>query len=78
MPGFDGTGPLGTGPIGWRRGPCSYLYGYGAPFSPFLGYRWFNPLAWFGWGWRWRRGFGFGWGWRWRRGWGWGWGRGWW
>lgn len=23
MPGFDGTGPLGRGPTGFRRGPCS-------------------------------------------------------
>lgn len=22
MPARDGTGPLGTGPIGWRLGPC--------------------------------------------------------
>lgn len=22
MPYGDGTGPYGTGPIGWRRGPC--------------------------------------------------------
>ncbi|MDN5325228.1 MAG: hypothetical protein PWP02_943 [Thermosipho sp. (in: thermotogales)] len=24
MPGFDSTGPLGKGPIGWRRGYCNY------------------------------------------------------
>ncbi len=23
MPYGDGTGPYGTGPIGWRRGPCA-------------------------------------------------------
>ncbi|MBW2994837.1 DUF5320 domain-containing protein [Candidatus Woesearchaeota archaeon] len=22
MPGGDGTGPMGTGPIGWGLGPC--------------------------------------------------------
>ncbi len=22
MPYGDGTGPYGTGPVGWRRGPC--------------------------------------------------------
>jgi len=22
-PGYDGTGPMGTGPFGWRRGICS-------------------------------------------------------
>lgn len=29
MPGFDGTGPYGTGPAGWGRGPCRRSLGFG-------------------------------------------------
>lgn len=29
MPRFDGTGPLGTGAIGWGLGPCGAGKGYG-------------------------------------------------
>ena len=28
MPGFDGSGPLGTGPIGRGMGPCGGGYAY--------------------------------------------------
>ncbi|GAB6189266.1 hypothetical protein JCM30566_10050 [Marinitoga arctica] len=36
MPGFDGTGPMGTGPVGRRMGPCSNS-GYINPVSPRYG-----------------------------------------
>lgn len=57
MPRFDGTGPQGTGPIGWGMGPCGagvrrgvgfrggfgrgYGRGFGRRFAP--GYA--NPLV---------------------------------
>ncbi|KLO21441.1 hypothetical protein X275_05935 [Marinitoga sp. 1197] len=55
MPGFDGTGPMGTGPVGRRLGPCANP-GYIAPVSPV--YRWVRPFnnAFYGF----RRGFGMG------------------
>jgi hypothetical protein len=43
MPGFDKTGPLGTGPIGRRLGPCSggqALQGRGRGFRRGGGFRW--------------------------------------
>ncbi|HOX22192.1 MAG TPA: DUF5320 domain-containing protein [Elusimicrobiales bacterium] len=30
MPGGDGTGPLGAGPMGWGRGPCGAGFARGA------------------------------------------------
>jgi len=47
MPGFDRTGPLGTGPIGRGLGPCGgggvfgrgFRFGYGRGF---FGWRWTN------------------------------------
>jgi len=36
MPGFDGTGPLGTGPIGWRRGFCGTSYARNIWFNPYV------------------------------------------
>ena len=30
MPRGDGTGPLGTGPVGWGRGPCGAGFARGA------------------------------------------------
>lgn len=82
MPAFDGTGPLGTGPIGWRRGPCGRYYGYGrVAATPWV----YDPrlrAGWFGYGFGWGRGFGRGFGTGWGRGFGHGfgtgWGRGWW
>ena len=42
MPGFDGTGPAGMGPMtGWGRGFCGQYGGRGGRLSP-------GP--WFGWG----------------------------
>ncbi len=67
MPGLDGTGPLGLGPMTGRGlGLCN-------PYGPFGRGRWWRG-RWFGfgrgWGRGWRRGFGRGWGrgfgWRWR------------
>lgn len=45
MPGFDRTGPLGTGPIGRGLGPCGggMAYGWGRG-------RGFRRGGWFGWG----------------------------
>ncbi len=67
MPGFDGTGPLGQGPMtGWGRGFC-------APGARRYGYRSLGPRGFGrgrGWGRGWGRGLGLG------RGWGRGWGRG--
>ncbi|MBB6062163.1 hypothetical protein HNP65_000585 [Thermosipho japonicus] len=59
MPGFDGTGPMGTGPVGRRLGPCSNI---NAPYTPRYG--WFRPVAgWFyGYGRGYGRGFGRGYG----------------
>ena len=40
MPGFDGTGPMGQGPMtGGGRGFCAMPYGYGmqAPYYPTSG-----------------------------------------
>ena len=56
MPGLDGTGPWGAGPMtGGGRGFCNPAW-RGA-YAP--GYRGFGR-GWFGWG----RGYGRGWGWR--------------
>ncbi len=53
MPRMDGTGPMGTGPIGWGMGPCNA--GRRGFFSPRFGrgFRgagggWYRPR----WGWR--------------------------
>jgi hypothetical protein len=56
MPGFDGTGPMGTGPVGRRMGPCSNPNYVAAPVTPRYG--WFRPFtnAFYGL----RRGFGRG------------------
>jgi len=65
MPGLDGTGPMGLGPMTGRGlGWCRFYYG---GYSPGFWRGWFP-----GWGWGFGRGFGLGMGWRWRRGWGWG------
>jgi len=61
MPGGDGTGPLGVGPMTGRR--AGYCAGYSTP-----GYA--NPIPGRGWGFGYGRGFGRG------RGWGRGFGRG--
>ncbi len=59
MPGGDGTGPMGAGPMTGRA--AGYCAGYGAP-----GY--LNPVYGRGFGWGvgrgWGRGFGRGFGWR--------------
>ncbi|ACJ75747.1 conserved hypothetical protein [Thermosipho africanus TCF52B] len=55
MPGFDGTGPMGTGPVGRRLGPCSNI---NAPYTPRYG--WFKPVV--GWFYGYGRGFGRGYG----------------
>ena len=56
MPGFDGTGPMGMGPMTGRgRGPCRFYMG-----APWYGPVWGRPAPWFG---PWRgfcRGFGRG------------------
>jgi len=54
MPGFDGTGPMGGGPMtGWGRGYCnSFGVNYGAPPAGGPGY--WGAGRGFGWG----RGFG--------------------
>ena len=47
MPGFDGTGPGGTGPMtGGRRGFCGQ-YRMGAGVAPYGGWRWagHGPLS---------------------------------
>ena len=36
MPRFDGTGPLGTGPIGLRRGYCGSYNLRNVTFNPYL------------------------------------------
>jgi hypothetical protein len=33
MPRFDGTGPMGTGPIGWGRGPCGMRRAFRQPIT---------------------------------------------
>jgi len=33
MPRFDGTGPYGTGPIGWGFGPCGRGLGFRRGFG---------------------------------------------
>jgi len=63
MPGFDGTGPWGAGPMtGWGRGFCNPS----APGAYGLGYRgWYGRGLGYGRGWFGRaRGYGRGWGWR--------------
>ncbi|RKY02435.1 MAG: hypothetical protein DRP55_02870 [Spirochaetes bacterium] len=58
MPGLDGTGPLGLGPMTGRG------LGYCATPSSSNRYRWFGPYGpWGGWGLGWGRG------WRWQAGW---------
>jgi hypothetical protein len=50
MPGFDGTGPMGMGPMtGWGRGYCAMLlprsstaFTAGIAYKPYLG-RWVAP-----------------------------------
>ncbi|PLV59084.1 DUF5320 domain-containing protein [Thermotoga sp. KOL6] len=70
MPGLDGTGPAGMGPMTGRGlGWCRYGAGYG-PYAVSPWYR--RPFGfWPGWGrgFGWRRGWGFGM--QFRRGWGW-------
>lgn len=39
MPGFDGTGPNGTGPIGRGMGPCGGGFGRGRGFGRGMGMR---------------------------------------
>jgi len=57
MPGRDGTGPFGNGPVGRRLGPCfGNEPGYDQPFG-------------FGMARRWGRRFGFGYGYGYRRPW---------
>ena len=59
MPGFDGTGPWGAGPMtGGGRGFCNRAWR--GTYGP--GYRgWYGSgRGWYGWG----RGYGRGWGWR--------------
>ncbi len=56
MPGFDGRGPLGRGPMtGWGRGFCGYA-GYGRGFGGFRGAGWANRFGGYGFG----RGWGYG------------------
>jgi hypothetical protein len=47
MPGFDGTGPAGQGPMTGRgMGPCSGNAGYGQRFGGRRGFgfrQWFSP-----------------------------------
>jgi len=72
MPGGDGTGPAGMGPMtGRAAGYCAGypVPGYMNPAHARMG--WVNPIPGAGWG-----GFGYGGGWGRGRGWGRGWGRG--
>jgi hypothetical protein len=56
MPGFNGTGPAGLGPMtGWGRGYCNpYIASYGQ--APVTGPTYWAPGYWRGFG----RGLGFG------------------
>lgn len=49
MPGYDGTGPQGTGPVGRGLGPCGQGGAY--PRRGFFGFRrgWRGPGRGFGW-----------------------------
>jgi hypothetical protein len=69
MPGFDGTGPFGTGPVGWRRGFCGASYNRNIWFNPYLPYN-------AGYGRNYALGYGRGLGWGFGNGRGFGWGRG--
>jgi hypothetical protein len=42
MPRFDGTGPQGTGPIGWGMGPCGRAMSFRKGFG--RGYGRFSPV----------------------------------
>lgn len=66
MPGFDGRGPWGRGPMtGWGRGYCAGP-GYGARGGGYgagwgRGYGWGNRAGGYGAGWGYGRGFGPAW-----------------
>jgi len=48
MPGFDGTGPMGLGPMtGWGRGYCAVRLPANGSFAPPYGYAGFygNPIV---------------------------------
>lgn len=61
MPGFDGTGPAGAGPMtGGGRGYCGTGYGYGYGYGYGRGYG--RGLG-YGAGWGRGRGYGYGAGW---------------
>lgn len=66
MPFFDGTGPMGLGPMTGRGlGPCRWIYGGHYRYTP-----WWNIFIPWRWGWGGFGGFGWRWRWGWRR-WGW-------
>ena len=50
MPGLDGTGPMGMGPMtGGGRGLCNPLWGgYWGGVNPWLGYRGYSPWPGYG------------------------------
>lgn len=57
MPGRDGTGPFGTGPVGRRLGPCGGVVDdpyYGRQFGMGMANRWGRRFG--GWAPRWGRG----------------------
>ncbi len=64
MPGFDGTGPMGLGPMtGGGRGPCRFYMGAWGPWGrpyPGYGYGWGYPYGWVGPRFGFGRGMGFG------------------
>ena len=47
MPGMDGTGPMGSGPRGWGRGPCGRGLGRGSGRGQGQGAG--NRFGWGGW-----------------------------
>jgi len=60
MPAFDGTGPLGRGPMtGWGRGYCSPA---GPVYAPYPGWAPGYVIPWYGRGFGRGRGLGRGWG----------------
>ena len=67
MPGMDGTGPMGMGPMtGGGRGFCNPLWagsGYRGAMNPWLRYHGYSPWAGYGYGphpWRFRATFPYG------------------
>ncbi|MBW2056477.1 MAG: DUF5320 family protein [Deltaproteobacteria bacterium] len=62
MPGLDGTGPMGMGPMtGGGRGFCNPAWaGYWGAVNPWFGYRGYSPWPGYGfapYGWRFGGGF---------------------